>query len=344
MINGIQQIGIGTTSVEESFRWYRQQLGFNVKVFDEAAEAPLMTRYTGGTVHSRRALLAVNLNGGGGMEIWQFTSRRSADQPPLSLHQLGFLAARIKCRHTAQAKVSGGSVSAPANGPDGKASVVINDPFGNSFIAGETSGWFKQQGGNFGGIEGVLIGVSDMDRSVAYYSNVLGIDKVIYDQTKVFDDLAALEGGKSLFRRVRLEPSNRNTGAFSEVFGHYSVELIQRMDGPSATGRFAGRYWGDQGYIHLCFDVNNMNQLRDRARANGHAFTIDSDGSFSMGEAAGRFAYLEDPDGALIELVETDRITVSKKWGWFLKLTPGRKSKPLPRILFWFMGLNKVKD
>ncbi len=67
MINGIQQMGIGTTDVRKSFNWYRRNFGFDVPVFDEAAEAPLMTQYTGGKVHARHAILAMNLNGGGGM-------------------------------------------------------------------------------------------------------------------------------------------------------------------------------------------------------------------------------------------------------------------------------------
>ncbi|MEZ4895109.1 MAG: hypothetical protein R2778_19105 [Saprospiraceae bacterium] len=45
----------------------------------------------------------------------------------------------------------------------------------------------------------------------------------------------------------------------------------------------------------------------------GHPFTIDSSGSFDMGEAAGYFSYIEDPDGTLIEFVETHKIPILKK-------------------------------
>jgi len=46
----------------------------------------------------------------------------------------------------------------------------------------------------------------------------------------------------------------------------------------------------------------------------------------------------------LIELVETDKITVSKKLNWFLTLSQKRKQKPLPRWLFSVMAFNRVKD
>ena len=346
MINGIQQMGIGTTDVHKSWEWYRRNFGFDVPVFDEAAEAPLMTQYTGGDVHARHAILAMNLNGGGGMEIWQFTSRRSADQHAFSLLKNGLLVTKIKCR---DAKLGIESLSKNAVGsvekdPSNNATFGVIDPFGNPFLASETPNWYQKKHSVFGGIEGAIIGVSDMDRSLAFYKDVLEIDHIEYDKEGVFDDLKCFEGGDQRYRRVRLSPSKRNTGAFSEVFGMFHVELLQPLDTPSLSHNLENRYWGDQGFIHLCFDVNEMGQIKERADRMKNGFTIDSGDSFSMGEAAGRFAYLEDPDGSLIELVETDKITVSKKLNWFLTLRQKRKQKPLPRWLFSVMAFNRVKD
>ena len=76
-LNGIQQMGIGVPNVPEIWSWYRKAFGLDVKIFEEAAPAPLMTRYTGDVVHHRTATLALNMAGGGGFEIWQFTSRNT---------------------------------------------------------------------------------------------------------------------------------------------------------------------------------------------------------------------------------------------------------------------------
>ena len=76
VISGIQQVGIGVVNADEAFKWYKDIFGFDIQVFAEAAEAKLMTLYTGGQVHSRYAILALNLQGGGGLEIWQYTSRK----------------------------------------------------------------------------------------------------------------------------------------------------------------------------------------------------------------------------------------------------------------------------
>src|SRR5579859_3150175 len=75
MVTGVQQVGIGVADVTSAWKWYRKWFGLDVCVFDDEAEAKLMAPYTGGEVHSRRAVLALNMQGGGGFEIWQFKSR-----------------------------------------------------------------------------------------------------------------------------------------------------------------------------------------------------------------------------------------------------------------------------
>jgi PHP family Zn ribbon phosphoesterase len=76
-ISGIQQMGIGVPDVQEIWKWYRKQFGMDIKMFEEAAEAPLMIEYTGHKVQSRTATLAISMQGGGGFEIWQYTSRNT---------------------------------------------------------------------------------------------------------------------------------------------------------------------------------------------------------------------------------------------------------------------------
>jgi hypothetical protein len=62
-----------------------------------------------------------------------------------------------------------------------------------------------------------------------------------------------------------------------------------------------------------------------------------------MGEAAGHFSYIEDPDGTLIEFVETHKIPILKKIGWYLDIRKRDALKPLPRWMVKSMGLNKKK-
>ena len=96
LICGIQQMGIGVPNVPEIWSWYRTMFGMDVRVFEEAAEAPLMTRYTGGVVQARTATLALSMDGGGGFEIWQYRGRTPVGPDfEVQLGDLGLYAAKI---------------------------------------------------------------------------------------------------------------------------------------------------------------------------------------------------------------------------------------------------------
>ncbi|MEC7693165.1 MAG: VOC family protein, partial [Bacteroidota bacterium] len=47
-------MGIGIPDVHKAWKWYRNAFGIDIRMFEEAAEAALMTRYTGGEVHARQ--------------------------------------------------------------------------------------------------------------------------------------------------------------------------------------------------------------------------------------------------------------------------------------------------
>ena len=87
-----------------------------------------------------------------------------------------------------------------------------------------------------------------------------------------------------------------------------------------------------------------MAELKAKCEAAGYPFTVDSAESFDMGEAAGHFTYIEDPDGTLIEFVETHKVPIMKKVGWYLNLKKRPADKPLPNWLLKAFALNRVKD
>jgi hypothetical protein len=62
-----------------------------------------------------------------------------------------------------------------------------------------------------------------------------------------------------------------------------------------------------------------------------------------MGEAAGSFAYIQAPEGTLIEFVETHKIPILKKFGWFVDFRK-RGNHPLPNWLLKMFRFKRVKD
>lgn len=352
IICGIQQMGIGVPDVQHIWKWYRKFFGANVRVFEEAAEAPLMTRYTGGDVHARTATLALSMDGGGGFEIWQFTSRPTEKADfDIQAGDFGLYICRIKSRDVAASftyfKENGAEIIGELfTAPNGEKSFFTRDPNGNIFNVVEGKGWFKNTGhpSKCGTVAGAMIGVSNMDKSLALYQDILGYETVVYDETNTFDDLAALPGGKGTFRRVLLKHKTERKGPFARLLGPTQIELIQSIDRTDCKKIFENRYWGDWGFIHLCFDVQGMNTLEKECASKGFPFTVDSSDTFDMGEAGGRFSYIEDPDGTWIEFVETHKVPVMKKFGWYINLKNKKPGKHLPNWLIGAMGLNKVKD
>ncbi len=345
LITGIQQVGIGVTDIDEAWPWYRKFFGTDIPVFDDEAEAKLMTPYTGGDVHSRRALLALNLSGGGGFEIWQFKSR----QPELcdfdiQLGDLGINAIKIKCKDVKKAyqhfkDLGNENLSELHELPNGEFTFWTRDPYKNLFQVVKGDSWFKKSSDVTGGVCGGIIGVSDIDAVLPLYTTALGFDKVIYDETGTFSDL----DNTHEFRRVLLRKPQKDEGAFSRLFGHVDIELIQSLD-RKPQKIYKDRYWGDPGFIHLCFDVTDMEVLKQRCEKLGYPFTIDSADSFDMGDAAGQFSYIEDPDGTLIEFVEAHKVPIFEKWGWFINLKKRNHNKPLPNWMLKTMSFKRVKD
>ncbi len=341
VIAGIQQIGIGVSDVYAAQKWYKDNLGYNIAIFDEAAEANLMLPYTDGKPQSRHAILAYNMRGGGGFEIWQYTSRTpSLPKFEIQLGDLGIFATKIKSTNIKKAhntfETNGVNIiSEIEKTPNGKQHFFIKDPYNNIFEIEENNEYLLPLNKTTGGASGVIIGVKDIEVSKKFYSKILGYDTIIYERESVFNDLKGLPGSKSNCKRTLLSHSKARVGAFSPLLGSSQIELIQVLD-REPINIFKDRLWGDLGYIHLCYDVLNMSVIKKECETLGHLFTVDSANSFDMGEAAGHFTYVEAPEGTLIEFVETHKIPIIKKIGWFLNLKKRGQTKALPK---WFFKL-----
>lgn len=346
VISGIQQVGVGTVDMRKSWDWYIKMFGIDVKILEDDTVAERMLPYTGGKPQQRHACIAISLQGGGGFEIWQYSHRKPV--PPLhevGVGDLGIFAAKVKCRDVAtfheEIAMRWHDYGAVSSLPDGTPCMYVRDLYGNCFQVVESQDVFIEQHRLTGGMVGGMVGVSDMDASVRFYRDVLGYDDIVYDCTGHFDDWSLLPNADATYRRVLLRSTAKPEGAFSGLLSMGTIELVQALD-RQPHRIYEGRYWGDPGFIQLCYDVTNMKALGAHCEAQGHPFTVDScpgDTSFDMGDASGHFTYVEDPDGTLIEFVETHRIPVAKKLGWYIDLLHRDRRKRLPRFLFRMMGL-----
>ena len=345
LISGIQQIGVGTTDFRKSWNWYIEMFGIDVKILEDDTVAERMLPYTGGVPQQRHACIAVNIQGGGGFEIWQYSKRKPEPCPfKIAVGDLGVFAAKLNCRDIKafhkQISAKWQDCTIPETLPDGTPCFYVKDLFGNVFQIVENKKVFIDQGKLTGGMAGAVIGVTDMDKSVKFYSEVLGYNILISDTTGPFSTNNPMPEADKQYRRIILKAPERK-GAFAELFGDSTIELVQALE-RSPRKIYEGRYWGDPGFIQVCFDVTNMKALGEFCASKGHPFTVDScpDGErFDMGDASGHFTYIEDPDGTLIEFVEAHKVSIVKKLGLAIDMSRRDPEKPLPKLLFRLMGL-----
>jgi glyoxylase I family protein len=133
--------------------------------------------------------------------------------------------------------------------------------------------------------------VSDLDRSTAFYTGVLG-----------FRELFTVELGPEVAATMEIE------GRFTSRMltrGDLRVELLHWIE-PEAGGERSRRPMNQLGMTHLCFRVENIDDLFTAAeRLGGH---VHQD-TLSVIEGAGldggpvKTIYLSDPDGVRIECI-----------------------------------------
>lgn len=348
LIYGIQQIGIGVANADKAFKWYATRLGADALIFDDSNEATFMAKYMGGKSRKKRALLALNMQGGGGYEIWQFANRTpSKPKCNFKLGDLGIQFPFIKTKDIYKTferlkNLNENIISEICEEPDTSKSFYLKDPFNNILKIKEFNSWYQLKKNDVGGVFGTTIGVSNIEISLKLYRDILGYDIVEYDKTGVFEDLKQLNNGDKKFRRILLSHSENRVGGFSKLFGKSEIELIQSLENvPNKI--FEDRYWGDLGYIHLCFDIKNMKVLKDECQEKGVPFQVISNPSFNMGEANGHWGYIEDYDGTLIEFIETNKVPLLKKLGININLKNRDPKKPLPNWMIKAMNLKRIK-
>ncbi len=355
-ISGIQQIGVGVTNLQEAGKWYRENLGFDINVVDDKGTAEKMLKYTGGEPQSRHAVIALNIQGGGGLEVWQYKTREPQFAGfEIQAGDLGIYVTKIKSNKIEKAYETFTDkgiklLSKIEKDPAGNRHFFFEDPYGNVFqIVSENSIFVKTKALN-GGVFGAIIGVSDIEKAKRFYSEILGYDVAVYQKIDTFEDLKGLKRGDLKFERVLLSHSKPREGAFSKMFGKSQIELIKVHD-VEPKKIYENRFWGDPGFIQICFDIRNMKGLRDYCEKSGHPFTVDSNPEiyeaggkiFGMGDAAGHFTYVEDPDGTLIEFVETHKVQIIKKLGLSLNLMKRKPHKALPDFMLKTLAWKRVK-
>lgn len=141
------------------------------------------------------------------------------------------------------------------------------------------------------GINHVMLGVSDLDRSIAFYER-LGF--TLFARF-IFDDPSLAVGTGIANAAAEIALLDRP---------HFRLELIRDMTSGSISSDVSTRSPFAVGNTHICLDVADVDAYFAEMKAEGVRFRGEPVTSPS-GKI--RFVYMVDPDGITIELLERCR-------------------------------------
>jgi glyoxylase I family protein len=149
-----------------------------------------------------------------------------------------------------------------------------------------------QTAGMIQGFSHIGIGVTDLDRSVRFYTDVFGFTQ-LYRLDFENNEVAATMEIEGKFRSAML------------IRGDLRIELLQWVD-VAIIGSGQRKPMNELGFTHLSFRVENVDGLTEAIVAAGgmvveQTRTVLGDAG---DPASPRFIYLTDPDGTRIELMQ----------------------------------------
>lgn len=141
------------------------------------------------------------------------------------------------------------------------------------------------------GIHHTCITVSDLERSIEFYRDVLGLELVMTEESERSGDDRSKALGVAR-AKVRLAVLRA---------GEAQVELIEYANVP---GRTYDRNNNDIGAMHIAFRVDDIDAVYQRLFDQGVRFTSPPR-TVPAGPMEGwRWTYLFDPDGVSLELLQ----------------------------------------
>lgn len=308
MINGISHIGIGVDDVDDSLKFYQGFLGFRNVVFDYEGLLPGMDRVAGKTgLKARIIMLAsdkVSPVASGMIKLVQVLNAKP--HRPKVEFEWGNIGIAEVCLsvHNIEAvyklaTVEKGfkAVLAPSYYKISGEEFKVCYFRGPSGVLIELIEWQMYRG--FGGtpaieaVNHVAIGVSNMEKSVKFYSGILGFKTEIFDYAGDMAIAAPMLPSPTPDMKMKMI-SNSYKPAYLEVFQHL----------PPYRPPITAAHWGDIGHMEFAIEVSNLDRTYDQLLEKGVKFLCPPEKMDFPPSGEWKYAYVVEPDGLIVSLVE----------------------------------------
>lgn len=137
----------------------------------------------------------------------------------------------------------------------------------------------------------ISVTVSDMERSLAFYRDLLGLEQVETHRLEG-ETISKMAGKEGVVMEVVRLQAPETPGML--------LDLQQYVE---PQGKVSDGKLGDVGHSHICFGVPNMAQAYEELQSEGVKF-VSEPVSFDLGWAVVHVVFFEDPDGYILELMQ----------------------------------------
>lgn len=297
---GVDHVGVGVRDIESVKSFYRDAFGFETVLFQMPEEDHQGMH---GLLRAPRAVHSSQLlsqeTGGPTLALFQATDpaprpiRKDFRYGDIGVGKITFAVPDL----TAFCQEKGTYIdfcSAPKDtaveGGDAYRFVYARDPEGNLVeIVADSAG--ASGGGPV--LRSVGIAVTDLERSLAFYRDVLGFDRTVMAPHGSFSGLVdELTGETGTTVRSCLQANSRGRGM---------VELFE-VTKPRGRSIPFGTQWGDFGYLQVCLFASDLDTLSAQLEAEPPDVLLSLQ-DIDDPEYPAKFMYLRDPDGVPVEVV-----------------------------------------
>jgi len=306
MFSGVDHIGVGVGDMDAGIAFYGQ-VGFSDVLFDYTGEVPGTEAFTAGGPRLARVAMLANPAatpiGPGRLKLVQVLDGEGPPPAPegqawgelgvceICLHVRGVKA--VHDRLVAEAGAT--SLMEPLAGAVPPYDVspdigYVADPWGGKIEMIEWTGLWKSLPGapRVEGVNHVAFGVADIEASRAFYGR-LGFNELLFESTEFFEPMAPWYHRELPDQHMIMMLAPQGAGL---------EPCVLKPLGPDCRGD-----WGHLGPMEFAIGVSNLERACEHVLSAGVELRGDPQ-TVDVGTGQWRYAYLVDPDGIYVSLVE----------------------------------------